>query len=164
MEKEEFEVLSKKIRIKLLSIAQNFALPSGIEADDVVQEALLNLWELVEQDYPIRDAESLSIKITKNICVSHYRKVHLKIQSLAHDNYLGGIEATILTDKEDLKKIRKSVYGSLTMTQRKYLHLRNEEGMTLDEIARMTGKPKTSIKSAISSARKQMLNLINKQL
>ena len=57
MEKEEFEVLSKKIRIKLLSIAQNFALPSGIEADDVVQEALLNLWELVEQDYPIRDAE-----------------------------------------------------------------------------------------------------------
>ena len=85
-------------------------------------------------------------------------------QSVVHDNYIGGTEATILTDKEDLRKIRKSIYGTLTMTQKEYLHLRNDEGKTLDEIAEITGKPKTSIKSTISAARKQMLNLIKKQL
>ena len=74
------------------------------------------------------------------------------------------MEATALTDTEDLKKIRKSIYGSLTMTQREYLYLRNDEGKTLDEIAEITGKPKTSIKSTLSSARKQMLNLIKNQL
>ena len=42
--------------------------------------------------------------------------------------------------------------------------MRNNEGMTLDEIAEITGKPKTSIKSTISAARKQMLNLIEKYL
>ena len=164
MEKIEFEILTKRIRPKLLSVARNFTLASGMETDDVVQEALMNLWELMEQDYPIRDAEALAIRITKNICVSHYRKVHLDTQSLVHDNYIGGTEATVLTDKEDLRKIRKSIYGTLTMSQKEYLHLRNDEGKTLDEIAEITGKPKTSIKSTISAARKQMLYLIKKQL
>lgn len=164
MEKIEFEILTKRIRPKLLSVARNFTLASGMETDDVVQEALMNLWELMEQDYPIRDAEALAIRITKNICVSQYRKVHLDTQSLVHDNYIGGTEATVLTDKEDLRKIRKSIYGTLTMSQKEYLHLRNDEGKTLDEIAEITGKPKTSIKSTISAARKQMLNLIKKQL
>ena len=164
MNRKEFEIVTKKVRPKLLSVARNIELPSGIEADDVVQEALVALWELAEQDYPMRDAEALAIKITKNICISYYRKAHLETHSLVHDNYAGGVEATILTDREDLKKIRKTIYGTLTHTQREYLHLRNDEGMTLDEIAERTGKPKTSIKSTISSARKQMLNLIKEQL
>lgn len=58
MGKEEFEILTENIRRKLLSVARNFPLLSEIEADDVVQEALLALWEVVEQDYPIKDAES----------------------------------------------------------------------------------------------------------
>ena len=164
MKKEEFEILTKNIRRKLLSVVRNFPLPSEMEADDVVQEALVALWELAKQDYPMRDIEALAIKITKNICVSHYRKAHLETQSLVHDNYIGGMEATFLTDREDLMKIRKTIYRSLTTTQREYLQLRNDEGMTLDEIAERTGKPKTSIKSTLSSARKQMLNLIKKQL
>ena len=148
MEKIEFEILTKRIRPKLLSVARNFTLASGLETDDVVQEALMNLWELMEQDYPIRDAEALAIRITKNICVSHYRKVHLDTQSLVHDNYIGGTEATVLTDKEDLRKIRKSIYGTLTMSQKEYLHLRNDEGKTLDEIAEITGKEKLSLRAS----------------
>lgn len=164
MNRKEFEILTKKIRSKLLSVARNIELPSEIGADDVVQEALMALWELAEQDYPMRDAEALAVRITKNICISHYRKAHLETHSLVHDNYVGGVEATILTDKDDLRKIRKTIYAKLTHTQREYLHLRNDEGLTLDEIAERTGKPKTSIKSTISSARKQMLNLIKEQL
>ena len=148
----------------MLSVARNFALVSGVEADDVVQEALIALWELVQENYQVRNVEALAIKITKNICVSHYRKVHINTLSLDHDNYTGGIEATVLTDIEDLKTIRKSIYASLTDSQREYLHLRNNEGKTLEEIAEITGKPKTSIKTTISSARRQMLNLIEKYL
>lgn len=164
MEKKEFEILSIRIRPKLLSVARNFALVSGIEADDVVQEALIALWEFVEQDHFLKNIDSLAIRITKNICVSHYRKVHLKTQSIDNDDYIGGIEATVYTDREDIRTIRKSIYASLTNSQKEYLYLRNNEGMTLDEIAEITGKPKTSIKSTISAARKQMLNLIEKYL
>ena len=139
-------------------------MPPETESDDIVQEALMALWEIVRQDCPIRDVEALALRITKNICVSYSRKAHLDTRILTHDNYIGGVEATVLTDAEDLKKMRDAVFGFLTMTQREYLHLRNDEGKTLDEIAQMTGKPKTSIKTTISSARKQILNLIKKQL
>ena len=74
MEKDEFEILAKRVRSKLLALARDFALPSGIEADDVVQEALVSLWELAESGYPIKDAEAMAVRITKNICVGHYRK------------------------------------------------------------------------------------------
>ncbi len=164
MTKEEFEKLSYRIRPKLLSVAGAFPPSSGTEAEDVVQEALMRLWELAEQDYPIRDAEGIAIRMVKNICISQYRRAQLRTQPLNHDNYTGGIGSTELTDREDLRKIKQSIYGTLSKAQREYLHLRNDEEMSLDEIADMTGKPKTSIKSSISAARKQMLNLIKKQL
>ncbi len=165
MTKEEFEKLSRRIRPKLLSLAGAAVYSSpGMEAEDVVQETLMRLWELSEQDYPMRDAESIAIRIAKNTCVSYYRRGQLKIQPLTHDNYVGGSESTELTDGDDLKTVKEYLYGALTRTQRKYLHLRNDEEMSLDEIADLTGKPKTSIKSSISSARKQMLDLIKKQL
>lgn len=164
MEKDRFDILSRRVRGKLLALARSFALPSGVEPDDVVQEAMIALWELTEQGYPMKDTEAMAIRLTKNICVEHYRKAHLKLQALTHDNYLGGTEATVLTDREDLKRIQESIYGSLTTTQREYLHLRNDEGLSLDEIATRTGKPKTSIKSTLSKARKQMLELIKGQL
>lgn len=164
MTKDRFDILSKRIRGKLLALAKSFALPSDVEPDDVVQEALIALWELTEQGYPVKDSEAMAVRLTKNICVNHYREARLKEQALTHDNHLGGTEATILTDSEDLKRIQKSVYSSLTTTQREYLYLRNDEGLSLDEIAARTGKPKTSIKSTLSKARKQMLELIKGQL
>ena len=164
MEKDRFDILSRRVRGKLLALARSFALPSGVEPDDVVQEAMIALWELTEQGYPMKDTEAMAIRLTKNICVEHYRKAHLELQALTHDNYLGGTEATVLTDREDLRRIQESIYGSLTTTQREYLHLRNDEGLSLDEIATRTGKPKTSIKSTLSKARKQMLELIKGQL
>lgn len=164
MNKEEFEILSEKIRPKLLAVAQKFALVSGIEAEDVVQEAFAALWEMQSHAYPVKDAHALLVRMTKNICISHYRKIHLDTQSLVHDNYTGGAEATALTDEADVKAIRKIVYASLSNTQKEYLHLRNDRGLSLDEIATLTGKPKSSIKSTISSARKQILNLIKKEL
>lgn len=164
MEKDRFDILSRSIRGKLLALARSFALPSGVEPDDVVQEAMIALWELTEQGYPMKDTEAMAIRLTKNICVEHYRKSHLELQALTHDNFLGGTEATVLTDREDLRRIQETIYGSLTTTQREYLHLRNDEGLSLDEIATRTGKPKTSIKSTLSKARKQMLELIKGQL
>lgn len=164
MEKDIFDILSKRIRGKLLVLAQGFALPSGVEAEDVVQEAMLALWELTEQGYPVKDAEAMAVRLTKNICVDYYRKAHLKLQRLTHDNYLGGTDATMQTDDEDLRRIQKSICRTLTSTQREYLYLRNDKGLSLDEIALRTGKPKTSIKSTLSKTRKQILELIKDQL
>ena len=76
----------------------------------------------------------------------------------------GGTPATALTDVQDHKIIRDELYKSLTPTQIHYLELRNELGLSLDDIAKMTGKPKASIKTTISTARKQMLEQMKKPI
>ena len=59
MEKTDFEILSEKLRPKLLSVARNFAYVSGIEAEDVVQEALIALWNITLQGQEVRNKEYL---------------------------------------------------------------------------------------------------------
>ncbi len=164
MTTEEYELIARKIRPRLLAVGRDFARVTDIDAEDVAQETLLRLWEMLRQDYPIRDAEALAVRMAKNICISHHRRARQSIQPLTHDNYAGGTEACSLTDDEDIRRIRDTAYASLSGTQREYLHLRNNEEMTLDEIALATGRPKTSIKTTISAARRQLLNLIKTQL
>lgn len=147
-------------------IAKRFSDACGLaeEAEDVVQESMVTLWRLSEEGYPIHDAEALAVKITKNNCVAHYRKHKLKTQTMSGLDFVGGTLASSIVDDADTKTIAESIYGNLTDTQRKYLKMRNDEGLSLDEIASMTGNPKSSIKTSISVARKQMLELLKKQL
>lgn len=204
MTRQEFNIFSESVRGKLLAIAGRFFGGAGVAgargvgdagvmgvtgraemAEDVVQEALVTLWRLAEEGYPIRDAEGLAVKITKNLVVAKYRRQKLKTVSLSggrggsgsgNGNGLGGKmseremevaggePATVLTDARDREMIREKLYGTLTETQRKYLELRNELGLSLDEIAEATGRPKASIKTSISTARKQLLEQLKKEL
>lgn len=82
------------------------------------------------------DADSRKVPVRK-----------LKVQSLRGEDYQGGYMATDAVEDADNRRIREALLGELTPTQRELLRLRNEEGLTLDEIARITGKPKTSATS-----------------
>ena len=62
----------------------------------------------------------------------------------------------------DIETIRSILQRGLTDSQRKLLVLRNDEGLSLDEIAAATGRPKSSIKVALSTARKHMLEQFKK--
>ena len=74
MTDQEFAYLSDRIRGKLVKLARRFNRATGLdmEADDIVQDALVTLWQLAEKGYPIRDAEALAVKITKTRCVERY--------------------------------------------------------------------------------------------
>ena len=69
----------------------------------------------------------------------------------------GGYSATSDTDENDIRTIRGFVQRNLTDSQRNLLNLRNEQGLSLDEIAAATGRPKGSVKVALSTARKKMM-------
>lgn len=161
MTRPEFNIFSEKVRAKLLVVAGKAGM-AETSAEDIVQEALVTLWRLSEEGYPIRDAEGLAVRITRNLAAARFRRQKLKLTELTEME--GGEEATSRTDAGDRKMIRERLYGSLTATQRKYLELRNELGLSLDEIAETTGRPKSSIKTSISTARKQMLEQLKKEL
>ena len=161
---QEFASLSARIRSKLTALARRFNRAAGIagEAEDVAQEALITLWQLSEKGYPVRDAEALAVKITKNLCISRYRKQHLQFQTMTDAAVAGGESATAVADTADIETIRDTLYRRLTETQRTFLTLRNEYGLSLDEIAATTGRQKASIKVSISTARRQILEQLKK--
>ena len=167
MTRQEFDIFSEGVRAKLLAVARSFGrfgMVDDDEAEDVVQEALTTLWGLSDSGYPVRDAEALAVKITKNTCVAHHRRRKLQPQPLRGEAYEGGAPATAATDLSDYVEIRRRLYAGLSDTERVCLDLRNADGLSLDEIAAATGKPKDSVKSTISAARRKMLEQLKKEL
>ena len=166
MNRQEFDIFSEGVRAKLLAVARSFGRPGGAggDAEDAVQESLTTLWTMFEDGYPVRDAEALAVKITKTVCVKLFRRRALRLQPLRGDAYEGGAPATAATDFADCLQIRRRLYCGLTQTEKTCLDLRNVDGLSLDEIAAMTGKPKGSVKSTISAARRKMLDKLKKEL
>ena len=159
MTEQEFAYLSDRIRGRLTTLARRFNRASGMdeEAEDIVQDALVTLWQLSEKGYPVRDAEALAVKLTKTRCVERYRRQHIRFEPLSDQPVPGGYSATSDTDEKDIDTIRGFVQRNLTDSQRNLVALRNEHGLSLDEIAAATGRPKGSVKVALSTARKKMM-------
>lgn len=159
MTKEEFGQVSTRLRGKLVALARQFTQTAGIgdEPEDIVQEALVTLWELSEKGYPIRSAEALAVRLVKNRCVDHYRKRKVYFTPLEEGLQAGSPPVTGRLEEEENHRIRKHLYGKLSETQRTLLTMRSEYGLSLDEIAAATGRPKNSVKASLSAARRQML-------
>ena len=117
MTEQEFAYLSDRIRGKLTSLARRFNRAAGLEeeAEDIVQDSLLTLWQLAEKGYPVRDAEALAVKITKTRCVERYRRQHIRfgnkvegvvtVSCLPQSNLLAsiGLKSGTLTKGENLE-------------------------------------------------------------
>ena len=164
MTKQEFGQLSARIREKLVAVARQFGRATGStsdEAEDVVQEALVTLWELVEKGYPVRDAEALAVRLTKNICVNHFRKRKIRFRPLEEAALSGSAPTDSPLEAEENQRIR-NLYKKLSETQRTFLTMRSDYALSLDEIAAATGRPKNSIKVSLSTARRQMLEELKK--
>ena len=158
----EFDLFATRIRGKLVALASRFVRTSGIaeEAEDLVQESLSTLWGMLEKGYPVRDAEAMAVRITKTRCIDHYRRQHFRTQPILQDHLEGGLSAMRGIEESEAEMLRNRLYARLSSSQRTLLTLRGVEGLSLDEIAATTGRPKGSIKASLSMARKQLLDYL----
>ena len=165
MTEQEFGHIARDYSGRLKMLARRFcrAADMAIDEDDVVQEALLAFWNLSEKGYPVRNAEALLVKITKNICVSHYRKRHIGTESIVNDAFPGGMSATSEVDRQDAARLRNELFGSLTPSELEYTRMREETGWSLDEMSANTGKDKSVIKALLSKARRKMKEILKDQ-
>ena len=56
----------------------------------------------------------------------------------------------------DEETIKKRLYDALTKTERMYMLMKTEDGLTLNEMAQKTGSSKAGIKTAISKAKRKL--------
>lgn len=73
MTTEEYEQTAQRMRPRLTALGRTF-FGDAAQADDAAQEALVRLWLLRDRVNDVRHAEALLVRMTKNICVSEWRR------------------------------------------------------------------------------------------
>lgn len=143
---DEYTKEAQRLRPLLKKTAMRF-LHSEKDADDIVQDALLRLWQMRPTlRLPI---EPLAIVIVRNLCISHLRKqkkqyVHLsdKIADINENN----------ATAERIERVM-GIIDNLPDIQQTLLRLRHMDGMDSRSIAQMTGSSDTAVRKALSRAR-----------
>ena len=150
------------VRPKVLSLARKFIRSSGLrmEAEDIAQEALVRLWTACRDGAEIRSIEAWATTVTKNLCISQLRK-HCKFSVSSIPETLPSPDsASSAIETDESQRAVAAALQQIPEGTRQLLKLRTA-GMSLDEIAAATGRPKGSVKSSISAARKQIIKALN---
>lgn len=166
MEETEFEHIAARLRPLVMDVADRFfgALGMDGEAEDVVQDVMFRLWKMRHRLGEIQNPEGWAVRIAKNACVSRYRELKRHdLRRIDDYEFTGGEPATKSIDDEEQQALLARLMDSLPKATRRILYMRNAEGMTLDEIATVCGRPKTSIKSSITTAKKNILEQLKRQ-
>ena len=143
MTQEEFKDEVGRLRPKLLGVARRYV--GDEDAEDVVQDVLLRLWQmLAELRLPI---DALASVLTRNMAVSllrHQPRQQPDASMMADEADAG--------DDERLARILSVIEG-LPPLQQTILRLRHMEGMELRDIAVLTGSSEVAVRKALSRAR-----------
>lgn len=125
------------------------------EAEDVVQDTLLKVWEQRSQWEQIDNLEAFAIATCRNRALDIARRAGRNTKSLdvvdngqlTTDNGLQLLEA-----REELSLVRR-LMGDLPEVQRTIMLLRDIEGKTYQEIAQTLGISETQVKVYLHRAR-----------
>lgn len=146
---------ANEVRPRLLVIAKKI-IGDDEEAEDIVQDALLRLWQLKSED--IRNAESMAKVITRNLSIDHVRRRHVMV-----DVDEGKLEIDEHThDEEQIERIMNLINQLPTM-QQTVIRLRHIDGLQMADIAKLTGTTEQAVRQSISRARRAILKNYNKQ-
>ena len=127
------------------------------DAEDIVQETLIKVWDKRDSWSEIESIEAFSLTICRNLALDHQRRMenrHLSLDETPIERpdsrSLSPAEAMISTDRISL--VRRLV-DSLPEKQRSCMQLRDFEGKSYREIAQVLGITEDQVKVNIFRAR-----------
>ena len=130
------------------------------DAMDVVQEVYMRMLRRGWQQGD--NVEALSIRATKNLCVSVWRRQRLReaepLESVTESTGHDSADSPMLS--EERQTAIENAIQKLPPSEQRLIRMKHQEDMTLEEIAQETGMTRRSASSIISSAKKHLLKLI----
>lgn len=156
MELQHFKSTILPIKDRLYRIAFNMV-RSVEEAEDILQDAMLKLWNNRENWGEYRNMEAYAVTVTKNLCLDNLKSKKVKGDYDVQDMQLDSGVNTPYQKLEfsDSAKAMKTVFLGLPEQQRLLITLRDVEGYSYDEIVEQTGMDINNIRVGISRARKR---------
>lgn len=134
------------------------------EAEDVVQEVFIRLWNRKESLAEYRSVEALAMITTKNMCFDRIRKKKYPVEHLDdHRRFIENLpEETKADHSEEMYRIRKAM-EELPEQQRMIVHLRDIEGYEFEDIARILDMNENAIRVNLSRARKKLRETLSER-
>ncbi len=127
------------------------------EAEDVVQEILIKIWNKRDHWDQINNMEAWCMRLTKNLSIDKRRSKHRRTDSLdgVYDLTDNNRLETQIEAKFTLEHVSKLI-DLLPEKQKLVIHCREIEGMTYKEIANATGIEVNQVKTHLFRARKNI--------
>lgn len=142
----------RDMRPMLLSVARRI-LDSDEEAEDVVQDAMLRLWQL--RDEPIRNPKGFARIVVRNLCLSKVRRKPLTV-NIGQANTAADDNNTEAERNEQIDRMMAMVDALPTM-QQTVLRLRHMQEMTIADIASLIGTSEVAVRQSLSRARRSII-------
>lgn len=162
MTAEEYKQEAEELRPKLTREAMRY-LHSREDAEDVVQDALVKLWNMLEDLHS--PMARLAHILTRNLCIDHIRR-HRDLPQLADtDNAqilnIGNDMRNARAQAEMIERMMRSI-EHLPPKQQLVLRLRHLDGMSTADIAQLTGDNEAAIRQTLCRARQGVRKMYTK--
>lgn len=139
---------------------------NSAEAEDVVQEVMIKLWNQREKLHQYTNLEAWCIRMTKNLSIDKTRSKHYKMGIIPEGFDISSDHNNPhqVTETQDTMQQIKNLINSLPAKQRDVMHLRDIEGLSYKEIEEQLQMPMNQVKVYLFRARKFIKNqLINSE-
>ena len=165
MDLHEFKIQVFPLKNKLFRLA-NRLLGDPEDAQDIVQETFIKLWNRREKLDEYRSVEALAMVTTRNLCLDKLKAKRYpteKLENLKSDIPEPGTE--MRTDLTELTEKIKEIIRSLPEQMKTIMQLRDIEGYDFEEIAEIMEMNENAIRVSLSRARKKVREImINRKL
>ena len=161
----EFKNSILPIKNKLFRFALSI-IGDQAEAEDVVQEVFIKIWNNRSHLSQIGNLEAWCMKLTRNQSIDKLRSKHKRTRHLEDGFDISSNEATpyAKTEARDRFTRVKQLIAKLPEKMRRVIQLRDIEEMTYKEISAALDMPVNQVKINLFRARKQVrANLIKSE-
>ena len=155
MDENQFQKMAETLRSDMVATAQRY-LHDPSEAEDVVQDVLVRLWRMCDRLQP--DVKSLARVLTRNLAIDRLR--HLRPQVP-----IDGLAFAVSDDTPDNSRYERiaRLIAQLPDDWQTVFRLRHADGMSYEDIARLTGISEASARQMVSRARRTLLKQYTNQ-
>jgi RNA polymerase sigma-70 factor (family 1) len=161
-----FEKLTYTVKDKLYRFALRIT-GNSYEAEDVVQEVFLKVWDKRTDMENVLNPEAWCMTLTKNLAFDKIKSKHRRTDGIEEAHGFQDTQVNVHNTLEisDLTTMVKAFMNALPENQKLVMHLRDIEEQSYEEIAETLSMSMAQVKSNLHRARQkireQLLNLEN---
>ena len=163
MELETFKITVLPLREKLINISWRM-MEDRSDAEDIVQETFLKLWQIREKLDGYNSVEALAVQVA-NLALDKLKQHRPEGTDIALLSLDSGTRnpAEELEQHDTVARIRWLI-SKLPSLQQTIIRMKDVEGYELAEIAEITATPVENVRVNLSRARKKIREQLMKEL